>query len=423
MKPADIEKRYEAAREEYGRIGVDTEVALRKLQAVSLSLHCWQGDDVAGFEKAGAALAGGGLQVTGSYPGRARTLGELRQDLERAFALIPGRHRLNLHAIYGDFAGKTVERDAVGPEHFQSWVEWARTQGLKVDFNCTCFSHPLADSGFTLSHRDAAVRSFWVEHVKRCRAVSAFIGRELGSACYHNIWVPDGAKETPVDRWSVRGRLRESLDLACRPDYPPVEMKDSLESKLFGLGSESFVAGSHEFYFGYALSCGKILCLDMGHFHPTESVADKITAVLQFFPELALHLSRGVRWDSDHVVVLNEDVRSVAEEIVRNGLIDRVHIGLDFFDASLNRIGAWVIGGRAVLKALLLAWLEPTERLRELEAEGRTFEKLALLEELKTPPAGAVWDCHCLRQGVPAGTDWVEDIRAYEQAVLSRRKA
>jgi len=423
MNPAGIEKDYQAAREHYGRIGVDTDAALKKLETVSLSVHCWQGDDVAGFEKADASLSGGGLQVTGSYPGRARTLGELRQDLEQAYALIPGRHRLNLHAIYGDFAGKPVDRDAVGPEHFQSWVEWAKGQNLKVDFNSTCFSHPLADSGFTLSHRDAAVRSFWVEHVKRCRAVSAFIGRELGSTCYHNIWVPDGAKETPVDRWSARGLLRESLDQVCRTAYSPAEMKDSLESKLFGLGSESFVVGSHEFYFGYALSRGKILCLDMGHFHPTESVADKISAVLQFFPELALHLSRGVRWDSDHVVVLNEDVRSLAEEIVRNGLVERVHIGLDFFDASLNRVGAWVIGSRAVLKALLLAWLEPTERLRELEAEGRTFEKLAWLEELKTLPFGAVWDYHCLRQGVPAAADWVEDIRAYEQNVLSRRSS
>ena len=420
--PSDrIENAYRTGREVFARLGIDTEAALENLASVSLSVHCWQGDDVAGLERPGAALSGGGLSVTGSYPGRARNADELRRDLERAYSLIPGRHRLNLHAMYGEFGGKPVDRDAIGPEHFRGWADWARAEGHPIDFNCTCFSHPKADSGFTLSHRDREVRAFWTEHVKRCRVISAFLGRSLGSICYHNIWIPDGTKEESLDRVLHRALLVESLDEVFAILHSPDEMRDSLESKLFGIGSESFVVGSHEFYFGYALSRDKILCLDLGHFHPTESVADKVSAILQFFPELALHLSRGVRWDSDHVVLLNEEIRSLVAEIVRGGFLDRVRLGLDFFDAGLNRVAAWVIGARAVLKALLLAELEPTARLRELEAQGQTFERLAWLEELKTLPYGAVWDYHCLRHGVPAAMDWVEEIKAYEKDVLSRR--
>ena len=421
MSSEQIEKAYRDSRESFSRLGIDTEAALESLAAVSLSVHCWQGDDVAGFEKSGAKLSGGGLSVTGSYPGRARTADELRQDLSKAYSLIPGRHRLNLHAMYGEFGGRAVDRDAVGPEHFQGWADWAVGEGHGLDFNCTCFSHPRADSGFTLSHRESAVRAFWTEHVKRCRVVGAYFGRRTGSACYHNIWVPDGAKEESSDRGLHRALLADSLDEVFAESFPPDELRDSLESKLFGIGSESFVVGSHEFYFGYALSRGKILCLDMGHFHPTESVADKVSAILQFFPELALHLSRGVRWDSDHVVLLGPEVQSMAAEVVRGGALSRVHLGLDFFDASLNRVAAWVIGARAVLKALLQALLEPTVRLRTLEAEGRTFERLAWVEELKTLPYGAVWDYHCLKHGVPPGMDWVEDIRAYECSILARR--
>jgi len=422
MDPQNIEQAYARSREAFAAIGVDSDAALEALATVSLSVHCWQGDDVAGFEKADAALSGGGLQVTGSFPGRARTIDELRRDLHRAFTLIPGHNRLNLHAIYGEFGGKTVDRDAIGPEHFRGWVEWAKAEGLKLDFNCTCFSHPLADSGFTLSHRDKSIRGFWVEHVKRCRQIAAFMGRSLGSPCYHNLWVPDGSKEMPADRWVHRSLLLDSLDAVfVEPCASLEELRDSLESKLFGIGSESYVVGSHEFYFGYALSRKKTLCLDLGHFHPTESVADKISAVLQFFPEVALHLSRGVRWDSDHVVVLNDETRSVAEEVVRNGLLDRVHFGLDYFDASLNRVGAWVIGARAVLRALLIALLEPVPRLREYEAEGRTFEKLAWFEESKDLPFGAVWDYHCLVHGVPSGADWIPEVEAYEKDVLRKR--
>ncbi len=417
-----IERAYEESRELYARVGVDVQAALEALSAIPLSIHCWQGDDVAGFEKPGSVLSGGGLQVTGAYPGKARTVEELRRDLHRALTLIPGRHRLNLHAIYGEFGGKNVDRDAIGTEHFRGWVEWARTEDIKLDFNCTCFSHPLADSGFTLSHRDKAVRGFWQEHVRRCRDIAAWMGRELKGPCYHNLWIPDGAKEAPADRWLHRALLLASLDEVFDTPYPPDELRDSLESKLFGIGSESYVVGSHEFYFGYALSRRKILCLDLGHFHPTESVADKVSAVLQYFPELALHLSRGVRWDSDHVVVLNDEIRAVADEVVGNGLADRVHFGLDFFDASLNRVGAWVIGARAVQKALLQALLTPVARLRQFEAEGRTFEKLAWLEESKALPFGAVWDHHCLTHGVPAGRDWIADVEAYEHDVLAERK-
>jgi L-rhamnose isomerase len=422
MNSGNIQKVYKAAQESYAEYGVDTEAALRKLKGVSLSLHCWQGDDVGGFEKPGAALSDGGLQVTGHWPGKARTIDELRQDLHEAFSLIPGSHRLNLHAIYGEFGGMDVERNEIGPEHFRGWIDWAKQEKLKIDFNATCFSHPKAASGFTLSHPEKSVRKFWIEHVQGCRKISGCIGRELKSACLHNLWIPDGSKEVPVDRFGCRALLKESLDEIYAVDYSPTQMKDSLESKLFGIGSESFVVGSHEFYLGYALSKGKMVCLDLGHFHPTESVADKVSAILAFAPGLVFHFSRGVRWDSDHVVTFTDDIQAVAEEIVRGQALDRTRIALDYFDASLNRIGAWVIGARATLKALLYALLLPEENLRAAERAGDNFKRLALREEFKSLPFGAIWDAFCLQCGVPAGREWLDEVGRYEKDVLSRRE-
>ncbi len=421
MDSATIEKTYHLAQERYSQFGVNSEKALEILEKVSLSLHCWQGDDLGGFEKPGSRLAGGGLQVTGNYPGRARTVDELRMDLKKAYSLIPGRHRLNLHAMYGDFSGKPVDRNEISLDHYKGWIDWAKQEDLKLDFNPTCFSHPKADSGFTLSSKDKGIREFWIEHVKRCREISASMGRELQSPCIHNLWIPDGTKDIPVDRWTHRTLLREALDTIYAVEYRPSEMKDSIESKLFGIGSESFVVGSHEFYIGYALSRGKMLCLDLGHFHPTESVADKISSILQFSEELLLHISRGVRWDSDHVVILNDEVKSLTEEIVRSSALDRVHIALDFFDASMNRIGAWVIGARATLKGLLYALLEPQQKLIEAEDSGNNFARLALMEEFGTMPFGAVWDYYCLRMDVPVGELWMEEVKRYEEEVTKKR--
>ena len=418
---SNIHKSYELARERYATLGIDTEEVMKTLSKISLSLHCWQGDDVGGFEKPAASLSGGGIQVTGNYPGKARSIEELRADLREAYSLIPGRHRLNLHAIYGDFQGKLVDRDQITPAHFAGWIDWAKQQGLKLDFNATCFSHPKADDGFTLSHRDKGIRDFWIEHTKRCREISAVMGRELQSPCIHNLWIPDGSKDHSVDRFSYRAFLLDSLDKVFATSYPSNEMKDSVESKLFGIGSEAFVVGSHEFYMAYALSRKKMVCIDMGHFHPTESVADKISSMLQFFDEILLHVSRGVRWDSDHVVILNDDVRSLAEEIIRSNALNRVNIALDFFDGSLNRIGAWVIGARSTLKALLAALLEPREKLRAFENKGDNFGRLALLEEARVLPLGAVWDYYCVNSGVPTGEEWIAEVHRYEQTVLSKR--
>jgi L-rhamnose isomerase len=421
MNDSQIQRSYEISRAAYAEQGVDTEHALAQMSEISLSLHCWQGDDVGGFESPGATLSGGGLVATGSFPGKARTVDELRRDLRQAFDLIPGSHRLNLHAIYGEFGGKKVDRNDIGPKHFRGWADWAKGEKLKVDFNATCFSHPMAASGFTLSHRDEAVRRFWVEHVRACREVSAFFGRELGGACLHNLWIPDGAKEVPADRWAYRARLRDSLDEIFKTAYPPTLMTDSLESKLFGIGSEAFVVGSHEFYLAYALLNRKMVCLDLGHFHPTESVADKISAILMFAPGLVFHLSRGLRWDSDHVVVLNDDLLALAEEIVRCRALDRTRLALDYFDASLNRVGAWVIGARAALKAFLFALLLPVEALREAERTDDGFARLALREEFKSLPFGAVWDMHCVRSDVPPASAWMPAIVRYEHDVLSKR--
>jgi L-rhamnose isomerase len=419
MKDKNIERNYKSACASYAQIGVKAEQALKTLNKIALSLQCWQGDDVGGFEKTDRVLSGG-IQVTGNYPGKARTHQELRLDLQKVFSLLPGRHRVNLHAMYGEFNGP-VERNEIDSGHFQGWVDWAQQQHLKLDFNPTCFAHPRADAGFTLSSRDQATRKFWIEHVRRCRAIGYFIGKALKDTCIHNIWIPDGSKETPINRGTYRALLKESLDEIFAVEYSRRYLKDALESKLFGIGSESYVVGSHEFYLGYAIVNHKMLCLDLGHFHPTESVADKISALMQFSDELLLHLSRGVRWDSDHVVVLNDDLKNVAEEIIRHDLLPRVHLALDFFDASINRVGAWVIGTNAVLKALLIALLEPRIILRKLEAENDRLGRMNLLEELKTLPFGAVWDYYCLSHNVPTESALLHEIRNYEKNVLSRR--
>ena len=417
----NIEKAYEAAGEQYGEWGVDAGGALERMDGYAVSLHCWQGDDVGGFEKPGAVLSGGGIQVTGNHPGKARGADELRMDLEKAYSLIPGIHRLNLHAIYGEFGGSFIDRDEIAPEHFEGWMSWAGTQGIKLDFNATCFSHPRADDGFTLSSRDEGTRRFWIEHVNRCREISAAMGRTQGAPCLHNLWIPDGSKDIPANRWVHRELLVSALDKIYEKGFDHGAMKDSLESKLFGIGSESYVVGSHEFYMGYGLSRGKMICLDLGHFHPTESVADKISCILQFSDELLLHVSRGVRWDSDHVVILNDDLKNLAEEIVRPPPTKRVHIALDFFDATMNRIGAWVIGTRATLQALLLAELMPRDRLEAFERSGDLFARLALMEEAKRMPFGAVWDYYCLKKDAPVRDAWMEEIITYEEKVTSRR--
>ena len=418
---SQISAAYTEARDRYTALGVDTDRVLEDLDRISISLNCWQGDDLAGFEKADAVLSGG-LQITGNYPGKARNIDELRQDLETAFDLIPGQHRLNLHAMYGDFRGSSVDRDAIEKRHYTSWVQWASEKKLKLDFNATCFSHPKADSGYTLSHRDPAIRQFWVDHVARCRRIASYFGREQKSPCIHNLWIPDGSKDNPVDRWGFRSRLVGSLDIIYAEAFPAETLKDSVESKLFGLGSEAFVVGSHEFYLGYALQKGLMICLDMGHFHPTESVADKISAILQYSPELLLHISRGVRWDSDHVVIQNDELRHIAEEVIRGGAIERVFLALDFFDASLNRIGAWVVGARSTLKSFLLALLEPIQKLRKMEEEGDYFLRLSSLEELKNMPSGAIWDYYCKRHEVPCREEWISAVKDYENGVLKKRR-
>lgn len=416
-----VEEAYRLAREAYAEAGVDSERALERLEAVSLSVHCWQGDDVGGFEAAGQGTLGGGIAATGNYPGKARTIEELRQDLERLYALLPGRHRLALHMSYGEFGGRLVDRDRMRPEHFAGWLEWGRKRGVMLDMNSTFFSHPKASSGLTLASKDPAIRAFWVEHARRTREVSAHLGRGQGSPCIHNLWIPDGMKDHPVDRLGFRRMLARSLDEIFTDLYPPRELKDALEGKLFGIGSEAFVVGSHEFYLLYAARHGQLLTLDSGHFHPTESVADKISAVLLFCEELLLHISRGLRWDSDHVVLLDDATRALLQEVVRSGKLERVHLGLDFFDASINRLGAWTVGGRAVLKALLAALLEPLEALIRFEAEGDYFARMQTLELLKILPLGAVWDYHCLRSGVPLESEVLGLIRDYDAEVARKR--
>ena len=420
MGDKTVEAAYRLAKERYAELGVDTEAALGALGRVAISLQCWQGDDVGGFEHIGADL-GGGLAVTGSHPGKARTPDELRADAEKAFSLIPGRHRFNLHAFYAETGGEKVGRDQISREHFSRWIEWAKGLGIGLDFNPTCFAHPKAEDGFTLSHRDRAIRQFWIDHCRACRDVGAAMGQALGTPTVTNVWIPDGYKDTPFDRKGPRERLAAALDEVFAKPLDPKVHRDAIEGKLFGIGSESYVVGSHEFYLAYALKNRKLVCLDTGHYHPTESVADKISAVLGFLDAILLHVSRGVRWDSDHVVTLTDELKAIAEELVRGGFLDRVHIGLDFFDASINRVAAWVIGTRAMLKALLLPLLEPAARLREAEEASDLTTRLALLEEAKGLPFGAVWDYHCLKQGVPVGIAFMDSVRSYEKDVLSRR--
>lgn len=415
-----IELGFRHAVEQYEEIGVDAEAAIDKLSEIPISLHCWQGDDVGGFEQSGEALSGG-IAVTGNYPGKARSVEELRSDIEQAYSLIPGSHRLNLHASYGEFCGVKVDRDEVGPEHFRGWIEWAKGLGIGLDFNPTYFAHENSSSGLTLAHPDRSIRSFWIRHGIASRKIGAEMGRQLGSPCVTNSWVPDGFKDTPANRAAPRERLSNSLDEVFAEPIDRAHNLDAVECKLFGLGSESCVVGSHEFYLGYAITRQKLLCLDAGHFHPTEVISDKISSVMAYVPELLLHVSRGVRWDSDHVVTFSDELQAIAQELVRGNYLGRTHIGLDFFDASINRIAAWVIGTRNMIKALLVALLEPTILLQSAELQGDFTARLALMEEAKTMPFGAVWDYYCLRSGVPVGKAWLDVVRAYEAEVLSGR--
>ena len=415
-----VENAYHLAKERYAQFGVDVDAALKTLAQTPISLHCWQGDDVGGFENPGGEL-GGGLAATGNYPGKARNAAELRSDLDAAFSLIPGRHRLNLHAIYAETSGKKVERDELGPEHFQGWADWARSKGIGVDFNPTLFSHPLAEDGFTLAHADEGIRKFWVRHCIASRKIGAFFGQALNTPCVTNIWIPDGYKDSPADRKSPRLRLMQSLDEVLAEKIDPRFNLDAVEPKLFGIGSESYVVGSHEFYLGYAVSRQVLFTLDAGHFHPTETISDKLSAILLYTPEVLLHVSRGVRWDSDHVVTFSDDLQALMLEIARGEYLPRVHIGLDYFDASINRVAAWVIGTRNAQRALLMALVEPNGLLRDMESEGDLTGRLALMEELKGLPFGAAWDYFCMQQEVPVGFHYMADIRRYEQDVLPKR--
>lgn len=417
MKEQLINKAYEIAKERYAILGIDTDKAMDALQNISLSMHCWQADDVTGFESGGALT--GGIQATGNYPGKARNMEEVRMDILKAMSFIPGRHRLSLHEIYGDFGGQFVDRDQVEPSHFESWMQWAAENGIKLDFNSTSFSHPKSGN-LSLANPDKAIRDFWVEHTVRCRAIAEEMGRRQGDPCIMNLWIHDGSKDITVNRMMYRELLKDSLDRIFATEYK--HMKDSIESKVFGIGLESYTVGSNDFYIGYGVQHQKLVTLDTGHFHPTESVADKLSSLLLFVPEVLLHVSRPVRWDSDHVTIMNDDTLDLCKEIVRCNALNRVHIGLDYFDASINRIGAYVIGSRATQKCLLQALLEPLHTLRRYEAEDKGFERLALLEECKSLPWNAVWDMFCLRNGVPVGEEFIAGVDEYEAEVTSKRK-
>lgn len=416
MKEQLIDNAYSIARERYASIGVDTDKAMDILQNISLSMHCWQADDVTGFESAGALT--GGIQTTGNYPGKARNMEEVRMDILKAMSFIPGRHRLSLHEIYGDFGGRFVDRNEVEPSHFESWMQWAAENGIKLDFNSTSFSHPKSGN-LTLASPDKGIRDFWVEHTSRCRAIAEEMGRRQDDPCIMNLWIHDGSKDITVNRMMYRELLKDSLDRIFSKEY--ANMKDSIESKVFGIGLESYTVGSNDFYIGYGVSRQKLVTLDTGHFHPTESVADKLSSLLLFVPEVLLHVSRPVRWDSDHVTIMNDETLDLCKEIVRCGALGRVHIGLDYFDASINRIGAYVIGSRATQKCLLQALLEPLPALRRYEAEEKGFERLALLEEAKSMPWNAVWDMFCMRNGVPVGDEFITGVEEYEAEVTSKR--
>ncbi|URJ49659.1 L-rhamnose isomerase [Paenibacillus polymyxa] len=414
-----IEASYNEAKKLYARHGIQVDDILRKLSQIKISLHCWQGDDVQGFLFKDKQLSGG-IAVTGSYPGRAGTPDELRQDLEKALSLIPGKHKVNLHAIYADTT-EQVDLDQLEPRHFQNWVDWAKQQGLGLDFNPTLFSHPKAEDGFTLSHKDSEIRDFWITHCKKSRRIAEHFGKELGQPCVTNHWMPDGYKDTPVDRLAPRERLRDALDEIFSEEISEEYNIDAVESKLFGIGSESYVVGSHEFYMGYALTRGKSICLDAGHFHPTEVISNKLSSLLMFTDQLLLHVSRPVRWDSDHVVTMDDELLDIARELVRGELLSRTHIGLDFFDGSINHVAAWVIGTRNTIKALLRAMLEPIEALKQAEEERDFTTRLALVEEFKSYPFGAIWDYYCAQNGVPVREEWLAEVKNYEQQVLLKR--
>ena len=416
MNEKNIRQAYELAVERYAAIGIDVEKVMEQLQGIQLSLHCWQADDVTGFESAGELT--GGIQATGNYPGKSRNIDELRADVLKAASLIPGNHRLNLHEIYGDFGGKFVDRDQVEPAHFESWMQWAAENGMKLDFNSTSFSHPKSGD-LTLSNPDEGIRNFWIEHTKRCRAISEEMGKRQGDPCIMNLWVHDGSKDITVNRMKYRALLKDSLDQIFAEKYD--NMKDCIESKVFGIGLESYTVGSNDFYIGYAAQNQKIITLDTGHFHPTESVADKVSSMLLYVPELMLHVSRPVRWDSDHVTIMNDDTLDLCKEIVRCDALAKVHIGLDYFDASINRIGAYVVGSRATQKCMLQALLEPLHLLRQYEANGQGFQRLALLEECKSLPWNAVWDMFCLKNNVPVGESFIPEVEKYEAEVTSKR--
>jgi L-rhamnose isomerase len=416
-----IESAFKSAQERYLAIGVDAAAAIAKLAGVPISLNCWQGDDVAGFEGGGAL--GDGLAVTGSYPGKARNGDELRADLDEAYRLIPGRHRLNLHALYAECGGERIDRDALETKHFSRWIDWAKATGHGIDQNPSYFSHPKSSSGFTLAHQDAGIRRFWVDHGIAMRNIAADTGRALGTPCVNNVWIPDGLKDLPADRKAPRERLTESLDAIFAEPKDAKHLRDAVEPKLFGIGSESYVVGSYDYYLGYALSRKKVLCLDSGHFHPTEVIGDKISSVFSFVSEVLLHVSRGVRWDSDHVVILNDEILLLAQELVRGDFLGRTHIGLDFFDASINRVAAWVIGTRSTQKGLLRAMLDPIARMKEAELAGDFTTRLCLGEEAKSLPWGAVWDYFCELQGAPVGEAWLTELKKYEQKVLAAREA
>ncbi len=410
---------YEAAKQLYAKHGIDVDQVLEKLAQIKISMHCWQGDDVRGFLNKDQDLTGG-ISVTGNYPGAARTPEELRADLEKAFSLIPGKHKVNLHAIYADTDEK-VELDQLEPKHFQKWVDWAKEQGLGMDFNPTCFSHEKSSDGFTLSHPDPEIRRFWIDHCKASRKIGAYFGEQLGQTCVTNVWVPDGYKDVPADRLAPRQRLKDALDEVFAEELNPAHHLDAVESKLFGLGSEAYVVGSHEFYMGYGLRNNKLICLDAGHFHPTEVISNKLSSLSLFADGILLHVSRPMRWDSDHVVTLDDELIDIGRELVRGDLLGKTHIGLDFFDASINRVAAWVIGTRNTIKSLLRAMLDPIEALKKAELDGDYTTRLALTGEFKSYPFGAVWDYYCEKNGVPVREDWLGEVKAYEQDVLLKR--
>lgn len=413
---------YEHAKAQYEKWGISVDEAFEKLKKVPISIHCWQGDDIAGFEVNQQELSGG-IDVTGNYPGKATTPEELRSDLEKALSLIPGKHRINLHAIYAETDGKVVDRDEIEPEHFENWVNWAKKHGLGLDFNPTLFSHPKSEDGLTLAHPDKSIRDFWIKHCIQSRKIAEYFGKELGTPALTNIWIPDGYKDIPSDRLTPRQRLKDSLDEIFSVEIDEKYNIDAVESKLFGIGSEAYVVGSHEFYMGYALQNNKLCLLDTGHYHPTEVVSNKLSSLLLFSEKVALHVSRPVRWDSDHVVILDDELREIGLEIVRNDALDRVIIGLDFFDASINRVAAWTIGTRNMIKSLLYALLMPNDYLKKLQDEGNYTERLALLEEFKTYPFGVIWDKYCEEMNVPTQESWLDEINQYEKEVLSKRNS